>query len=106
VSARAFSILDAARDERLFGKALRDLSTWRAWFVFLAGLFALPMSEEQAEVWRACTGRSVAPPQPFREAWLVCGRRSGKSFVMALVSVFLACFRDYRAYLGPARRRR
>jgi hypothetical protein len=100
-SARAFSILDAVRDERLFGKALRDLSTWQAWFVFLAGLFALPMSAEQAEVWRASTGRSALPDQPFREAWLVCGRRSGKSFVMALVSVFLACFRDYRVYLGP-----
>jgi hypothetical protein len=101
MTARAFSILDAARDERLFGKALRDLSTWQAWFVFLAGLFALPMSTAEAEVWRACTGRAGLPDQPFREAWLVCGRRSGKSFVMALVSVYLACFRDYRAYLGP-----
>ena len=101
MSARAFSILDAIRDQRLFGAAFKDPSTWRAWGAFLAALFGLPMSEEQAETFRACTGRSVAPPQPFREAWLVCGRRSGKSFVMALVSVFLACFRDYRAYLGP-----
>ena len=39
--------------------------------------------------------------KPFSEAWLVCGRRSGKSFVMALLGVFLACFRDYRPFLGP-----
>ena len=99
-SARPFSILDAVADGRLFGAAFRDMSTWRAWLVFLAGLFALPMSAEQAEVWRECTGRSVLPDRPFREAWLVCGRRSGKSFVMALIAVFLACFRDYRPFLA------
>jgi hypothetical protein len=99
-SARAFTILDAIRDDRLFGKAFKDEATWRAWEAFLAGLFGIPMSEEQAEVYRACTGRSVAPEQPFREAWLVCGRRSGKSFTMALIAVFLACFRDYRPFLA------
>ena len=103
MSGRAFSILDAIRDQRLFGQAFRDLSTWRAWLVFLAGLFALPMSEAEAQVWRECTGRESLPQKPFTEAWLVCGRRSGKSFVMALIAVFLACFRDYRPFLGPAR---
>jgi Terminase large subunit, T4likevirus-type, N-terminal len=98
--ARQFSILDAIGDRRLFGSAFKDMSTWQAWLVFLAGLFALPMSEADAEVWRACTGRAGLPDQPFREAWLVCGRRSGKSFVMALVAVFLACFRDYGAFLA------
>jgi hypothetical protein len=97
MSARAFSILDAIRDQRLFGAAFKDVSTWRAWLVFLAALFGLPMSEAEAEVFRVCTGRSG----PFREAWLVCGRRSGKRFIMALIAVFLGCFRDYRAYLGP-----
>ena len=97
----SLSILDAMRDQRLFGAAFRDEATWRAWQAFLAALFGIAMSEEQAETFRACTGRSGLPDRPFREAWLVCGRRSGKSFVMALIAVFLACFRDYRAYLGP-----
>ena len=101
MSGRAFSILDAISDQRLFGKAFRDLKTWRAWLVFLTGLFALPMSEAEAGVWHECTGRESVPQKPFTEAWLVCGRRSGKSFVMALIAVFLACFRDYRPFLGP-----
>jgi hypothetical protein len=101
MSARPFSIIDALSDQRLFGQAFRDLKTWRAWLVFLAGLFALPMSESEAQVWRECTGRSQPPGKPFTEAWLVCGRRSGKSFVMALIAVFLACFRNYQPYLGP-----
>jgi hypothetical protein len=97
----AIPILDAVRDARLFGSAFRDLSTWRAWLTFLAALFGLPLSEDEAEVYRACTGRSALPDSPFAEAWLVCGRRSGKSFIMALIAVFLACFRDYRPFLGP-----
>src|SRR5215813_7126993 len=36
-----------------------------------------------------------APTTPFREAYLICGRRAGKSFVLALIAVFLACFRGY-----------
>ena len=83
MSARAFTILDAISDQRLFGAAFRDLSTWPAWRAFLAGLFGIAMSEAQAEVYRACTGRSGLPDRPFREAWLVCGRRSGKSLVVA-----------------------
>jgi hypothetical protein len=55
--------------------------------------------------------KSIAPAQaaqrcqPRRiEAWLVCGRRAGKSFVLALVAVFLAVFHDYRRYLAPGER--
>jgi hypothetical protein len=35
---------------------------------------------------------------------LACGRRAGKSLHLALVAVFLACFRDYREYLQPGER--
>ena len=59
MSGRDVTILDAMRDQRLFGFAFRNLSTWSAWFAFLAGLFALPMSESEAQGWRECTGRTV-----------------------------------------------
>src|SRR4029078_2872073 len=38
------------------------------------------------------------------EAWLICGRRAGKSFVLALCAVFLACFHDFRQYLALGER--
>ena len=41
---------------------------------------------------------------PHAEAWLVCGRRAGKSFVLALIAVFLACFHDWRQHLAPGER--
>jgi hypothetical protein len=102
MSARAYSILDAIKDERLFGAAFKSgVGTWSAWLVFLSALFGLPLDQEQAAVWRGCTGRDALPSKAFSEAWLVCGRRSGKSFVLALLGVFIACFRDFRPYLGP-----
>jgi hypothetical protein len=39
-----------------------------------------------------------------REAWLICGRRAGKSFILALIAVFLACFCDWSGYLAPGER--
>ena len=47
-----------------------------------------------------CLGARTLPTQPVREAWLVCGRRAGKSFFVALVAVYLSCFRTYRLARG------
>jgi hypothetical protein len=32
---------------------------------------------------------------------LICGRRAGKSFILALIACYLAIFRDWRPYLSP-----
>jgi len=95
------NIVSALDDGNLFGGALRDPATWATWRVFLTTLFGLPMTPGQIEIYRRCTGRVAPPSAPFSEAWLICGRRAGKSFVLAIVAVFLACFRDYAAYLAP-----
>src|SRR4029078_5001693 len=55
-------------------------------------------------IYRQCTGREVPPDQVARECWLVVGRRGGKSFVLALISVYLACFFEDRKYLQPGER--
>jgi hypothetical protein len=98
------NILDAMRDDNLFAPWFRDPNTWSAWRSFLAALFALPMTAEQLAVYKQCTGRTAPPSQPASEGWLVCGRRAGKSFVLALCAVFLATFHDYRRYLAPGER--
>jgi len=59
------------------------------------------MTPEQLAVYRECTNRTTPPSVPFREAWLCCGRRAGKSFVLALIAVYLACFRNYTQFLAP-----
>jgi hypothetical protein len=97
------NILRALDDEKVFAPFFRGES-WAAWRVFLAALFALPMQDGQLATYQRHTGRSSPPAQPSHEAWLVCGRRSGKSFVLAVIAVFLAAFRDWRPHLGPGER--
>jgi hypothetical protein len=94
------NILDALADPRVFGAFFRA-GTWDAWWVFLAALFGLPMTDDQLAIYRRFTGRSMPPTAPLHEAWLVIGRRGGKSFVLAVIAVFLATFRDWRPFLGP-----
>lgn len=98
------NILQACRSPKVFGPWFKDPSTWQAWFAFLAALFGLPMTDDQLATYRKHTGRLSPPEGVQREAWLICGRRAGKSFIMALVAVFLATFRNYREYLQPGER--
>jgi hypothetical protein len=94
------NILDALDDPMVFGAFFRA-GTWETWRAFLAALFGLPMSDEQLAIYRRFTGRSTPPTEPLHEAWLVCGRRSGKSFHLATIAVFLAAFKDWRPHLAP-----
>jgi hypothetical protein len=98
------NILQAIDDPALFAPWFRDKATWAGWRTFLAALFGLPMTPEQLAFYREQTGRAEAPAGEVSEAWLICGRRAGKSFILALIAVYLACFRDYRPYLQPGER--
>ena len=44
---------------------------------------------------------SKRPSHALTTAWLCVGRRGGKSNILALIAVFLACFKDWRPYLAP-----
>jgi hypothetical protein len=98
------TLLEAMADRHLFAPWFRDPTMWVAWRAFIAALFALPLTPEQLVTYQQCTGRTVPPQQPATEVWLVCGRRAGKSFILALCAVYLACFYDYRRYLAPGER--
>jgi len=98
------TVLDAMADDKLFARWFKDRATWNAWFALLAALFGLPLTDEQLAIYRACTGRDSPSTEPASEAWLICGRRAGKSFVLALIAVYLAAFHDYRRHLSPGER--
>lgn len=93
------SLLDAIADPKLFAKYFPDPESWLAWRSFIAAAFGLPMSDEELAIYRQCTGRTDPPTQQARECVLVIGRRGGKSRILALIAVWLACFHDYRQYL-------
>ena len=95
------SILDAVNDPNLFAPWFGP--SWDAWRAFLAALFDLPLGDTQS-IFHACTGRSSPQRGGYDEAWLIVGRRGGKSFVLALVAVFLATFVDWTTHLAPGER--
>ena len=77
------TILDAVNDAALFKQHFKDPKSWAAWRVFLSALFGLPLDNAQRELFRQCTQRESPNSQGHAEAWLICGRRGGKSFTMA-----------------------
>ena len=96
----SISILDAVADANLFAPSFGGES-WARWRAFLAALFGLPLTEPDLAIYRHHTGRTAPPLDgAFREAALVCGRRAGKSAVLALIAVYLATFRNYEPYLS------
>lgn len=97
------SILEIIRDPRLFGSLFQGL-TWFAWQAFLAAVFGLLTSDKEAALIRRCTGRKTLPAKQAREAWVIVGRRGGKSRIAAMLAVFLACFRDYSSVLSEGER--
>ncbi len=96
------NIIQAMRDQNLFAPWFAGKTSWDGWTAFLAALFALDQPNQP--LFEQCTGRSVYPTNPIGEAWLVVGRRGGKSFIVALIAVYLACFRDYSPFLAPGER--
>jgi hypothetical protein len=98
------SILRVMTDTRLFKRWFKDPATWICWTVFLSALFGLPIDPAAIEIFQRCTGRTLPPAGAFNEAWLIVGRRGGKSIILALIAVFLAVFKDWSGRLVPGER--
>jgi len=99
-------IIQTLRDNQLFAKWFDVDDSWKAWSVFLKALFCIPMDAEEMEIFTEYTGRAEAPnrTKPFKESTLIVGRRGGKSQALAIIAVYLACFKDWRRYLAPGER--
>jgi hypothetical protein len=95
------SLLDAIRIPELWQPWFRAPLTWAAWRGFLKALFGEALDPGELALFRECAGRQQPDPNGYNEAWLICGRRSGKSFVLALIACYLATFKDWRPYLVP-----
>ena len=92
------TILDAMDAAGLTG------ATWGAWRTFWRAVYALAMEAADLATFTRHTGRQVPPSAPVREAWLIVGRRGGKSRNAALAALFAGIRRDYTALLAPGER--
>jgi hypothetical protein len=98
------NILQACADPQLFAPWFAR-GEWSAWRAFLAALFGLKMEREALRLYAQCTSRSAPPARGgFDEAWVIVGRRGGKSFTTALVGAYAGAFVDYRPHLAPGER--
>jgi len=96
------NIIEAIQDPRFFRPLFKDLKSWNSWFVLLKGLYGLPLeSDKERQIFSACTGLTRPPDGQAREAYIIAGRRSGKSFMASVNAVYLATFRDWKPYLSP-----
>ncbi len=74
--------------------------TWEAWRSLWRAVYALRMESTGQKRFTRHTGRSILPPAPVREGWLIVGRRGGKSRMGALVALFQGIRRDLSAVAG------
>lgn len=95
------NIVEAIEAESLFRPLFKDLESWWAWKVFLKSLYGLKMTPGERELYTNCTGRKKVSKKGFKEAYAICGRRGGKSFISALIAVFTALFSGLEKQLSP-----
>jgi len=94
-------IIEAIEDERFFRPLFKDLSTWHNWTIFLKALFGLGIEEKKdRRLFKKCTGLRTPPNKAAKEAFVIAGRRSGKSFISSIIAVYLACFKDWSKFLN------
>jgi len=98
------NILQAIKDENLFRPFLgADLHSWKAWNAALRALYGLGVGSEQARTLvQRCTGRdsTALPPEGFRTALFLTGRRSGKSRIAAMIAAYEALFGGHEKRLS------
>src|SRR5437867_1644169 len=106
MAAKGPTIVEAICSPKLFGALprLKRLDTWTAWIVVLKAVFGLPMTGEELIIFNRHTGRILPPPGGSKENFLIVGRRGGKSFISALIGVFIACFFSFTEYLTTGER--
>ena len=94
-SSTALNLMEALPE--WFGNA-----SWANWRVVLKALFALTMEEDELALFQRLSGRTTPPAGRVKEAWLVFGRRAGKSFIAAFLALYAAVGVRYR--LAPGER--
>ena len=102
--AKPLTIVEAMEAESIWRPWFKDRKSFAAWRAFLKTMFATPLDKAERAVFRQCTGRSAPSPSGYTDATLVCGRRGGKSLILALIAAYLATFRDWSDCLVPGER--
>jgi hypothetical protein len=94
----------AALAERdLFGEILVG-DSWAVWRVLLIAICGEKLTDGERAVFRELTGREREPLTLVDEAWMICGRRSGKTRAAAVLASYIAALCDHTEALAPGER--
>lgn len=97
--------IHALHSPKIFRPLVRNPMTWHAWEIYLRGLFGLGIEHAKAlKTLKTSTGLESLPAEQVRELFVICDRRSGKSFMSAVIASYLAAFNDWSGFLSPRER--
>lgn len=94
------TIIEVLKERKLLGRFIDNPTTFQSWFCFLRAFFGLPPTASDKKLFTQCTGRTKWPSTAASEAWLPIGVRGGKSYVISLLALYLACFKKYELSKG------
>lgn len=95
------NLLEALSSSRGLGTYFRDKSTWWPWFVFIKALIGIgTLTARERILLKDCTGLDKLSTKRIREAFIIAGRRSGKSTICALLAVFYAVWGEWKRYIS------
>jgi len=91
--------VDLIEDEALLGRFFSGQS-WHTHLAVLKAAAALPLTDEELQLFRTVAGDRNPPTQPVKELDYAAGRRSGKDSIASAI-VAAAALGDYRKYCRP-----
>jgi len=96
-------IFEAVRDKQVFLPYFKKgLASWASWLVFFKVLAGrTDLTAEEMGIFTEATGLTALPAVPLKEAYLCCGRRSGKSTACALLAVYYGLWGGWQKDLQP-----
>ncbi len=95
------SLIEAISSESGLGKYFDDKATWESWIVFFKALSGSgELTGAELALLQSCTGLDSVPGEEIKEAYMICGRRSGKSTICALLAVFYAVWGEWDKFVS------
>ena len=98
--ARVPNIVEFVTDPQLLGLTISPAQT-----VLLKAIYGLPLSNDELDLFRRCTGRTHYTSQPFAEVTVIAGARAGKdSRIAAPIICYEAIFGNHARHLAKGER--
>ena len=92
-----------ALSDNLLGAVMRG-DSWRPWKVLLIALMGEALDDGERATFTRFTGRECEPLERCKEGLFLVGRRGGKSFASAVLTVYCATMIDYHGCLNVGER--